>query len=120
MRARICFRGPRHLIVSLDETSCALLGTECIGQPAAEVFIHPEAKPTLAALDRVYQTGVPERMPHTRANGDEGWLLVIPWVLVSGDRGVATEWTLVRVPIAQALLQPLGLLTALLVGPVPL
>lgn len=119
MGARALFRGPCHVLVSIDDTFRAVVGDEAIGRPFAESFITPNACQALVVMDRVYRTGIPESFRHVRMNGDVGKVTVIAVRSPATGRivGVATDWQPVRAPIAQALLQPLGLLSVLLAHP---
>ena len=117
---RALFRGPSHVLVSIDDSFRALIGDEAIGKPYVEAFVTANAARPLEVMNRVYRTGVAETFRFIRADGDEGIVTVVPILRGSAVFGVATDWQPVRAPIAQRLLQPLGLLSALLVLPIPI
>ena len=100
--ARATFRGPDLVIVEATESFIRGLGYNPIGRAARDALPGPEHEPGVAAVARVYSSGVTEAIRCQDPRGAWGELLVEP--VIAGDTviGVTTTYTWVDlIPVTE-------------------
>ena len=100
---RALYRGPAHVIVDASPKFLALTG-DVLGKPAREAFAEPEYAPAQRAMDRVFETGIPEAMLIDGFDGIPGVIVYAPLIEPESRQvvGLQSLWRPLPVPLGTA------------------